>query len=74
MIPINEPIWIASRKDYATGEVAFEGFIVDNKTVDMKIFLTFKHLVDAEKMKELIKLGKNYNITLSEVEIGKPAA
>jgi len=59
-LELKEPVFILSKKDYATGEVTFEGVIVDNSKLNLQLILTFKDPQDADKY--FLKLSQKYKI------------
>jgi len=65
---LKEPIFIMARKEYATGEVTYEGTIIDNKELNMQVILTFKNKDDENK--NFLKLSKSYDIAFIPIEKG----
>jgi len=65
-LQLKEPVYIMSRKDYATGERTFEGLILDNQAQNLQLILTFKNKEDIGK--DFLKLSKSYFVTLTPVE------
>lgn len=64
-IVIDQPFYILSRKEYASGEKTIEALISDNKTVHANLTLTFK---DNPIVADSFKLGKEYQIIFIEKE------
>jgi hypothetical protein len=65
-LQLKEPVFIISRKDYATGERTLEGLILDNKIIQAQLIVTFKNGEDEHK--DFLKLSGKYFLTLTPVE------
>jgi len=64
---LKEPIYIMSRKDYATGERTFEGIAVNNLDLNVQLIITFKSKNKEDLSKDFLKLSQSYNVILKEV-------
>lgn len=65
---IKEPLYIMSKKDYATGERTLEGITLENREVNLQMILTFKNKDAADPDKNFLKLSGSYKVVLIPVD------
>lgn len=66
-LDIKEPVYIMSKKDYATGERTFEGICLNNQNVNVQLIITFKNKED-KIQKDFFILGGQYNMSFENKE------
>jgi len=67
ILEIKEPIFVISKKDYATGERTFEAICVDNSKINLQRIVTFRDSEDLAS-KDFLKLGKDYKLLIKDKE------
>jgi len=62
MVYLDKPLFVLSKKEYASGETTIEFIITDNKETSVQMFMTVKDKMFADTF----KLGKYYDISFEE--------
>ena len=66
MIILENPLYVLSKKHYASGETTIEFIIRNNVKMSSTMFLTTKN----EELQKEFNLGEEYTITFEKVEKG----
>jgi hypothetical protein len=69
-LKLKEPIYIMSRKDYATGERTFEGITLQNQEINTQLIITFKGKDKDVQDKDFLKLRESYYLSLIPIDKG----